>query len=45
MTFRSYPGLDHSPVMPESIPDQLAWIRDPMSGKQAVSTCVGHRSG
>jgi alpha-beta hydrolase superfamily lysophospholipase len=45
VTFKSYPGLDHSPVMPESIPTQLAWIRDRMAGKKAISTCVRHGAG
>jgi pimeloyl-ACP methyl ester carboxylesterase len=40
LTFRSYPGLDHSPVMVESIPFQLQWIRERMSGTKAGSTCA-----
>ncbi len=32
LAFRSYPGLDHDPVMEQSTPDQLAWIRDRVRG-------------
>jgi alpha-beta hydrolase superfamily lysophospholipase len=28
VSFRSYPGLDHDPTMLQSVPDQLAWIKD-----------------
>lgn len=37
--FRSYPGLDHDPVMEKSTPDQLAWIADRFAGKAARSRC------
>jgi alpha-beta hydrolase superfamily lysophospholipase len=37
--FKSYPGLDHDPTMVESIPDQLAWIRDRYAGKKSPDSC------
>jgi pimeloyl-ACP methyl ester carboxylesterase len=40
VTFRSYPGLDHDPTMSESVPDQLAWIRDRLAGKPAPGNCA-----
>jgi len=40
LTFRSYPGLDHDPVMELSAPDQLAWIRDRFDGKPAQDSCA-----
>ena len=39
LTFRSYPGLDHDPVMDQSTPDQLNWIRDRFAGKPAQNSC------
>jgi len=39
LTLRSYPGLDHDPVMELSTPDQLAWIRDRFEGKPALNSC------
>jgi pimeloyl-ACP methyl ester carboxylesterase len=39
LAFKSYPGLDHDPTMIQSVPYQLAWIRDRFAGKTAVSTC------
>jgi len=39
VTFRSYPGLDHDPVMTNSTPDQLAWIRDRLHGRNASGNC------
>jgi len=39
LTFRSYPGLDHDPVMQLSTPDQLAWIKDRFAGKPALNSC------
>ncbi len=39
VSFRSYPGLDHDPVMEKSTPDQLAWIKGRFAGKPAASTC------
>ncbi len=38
--FRSYPGLDHDPVMQHSTPDQLTWIRTRFAGEPAVSNCA-----
>ena len=40
LTFRSYPGLDHDPLMDKTTPDQLAWVRDRMAGKPALSNCA-----
>ena len=40
LAFRSYPGLDHDPVMAKSTPDQLAWIRDRYAGKPFAGTCA-----
>lgn len=39
-TFRSYPNLDHDPVMEHSTPDQLAWIKSRFAGKPATSNCA-----
>ncbi|MBV8471670.1 MAG: alpha/beta hydrolase [Burkholderiaceae bacterium] len=39
VTLRTYPGLDHDPVMEQSAPDQLEWIRDRFAGKPAGSGC------
>lgn len=39
VTFRSYPGLDHDPVMDNSLPDQLAWIRERFAGRPLKSNC------
>jgi len=40
VSFRSYPGLDHDPVMEKSTPDQLAWIRARFAGSPALSNCA-----
>lgn len=39
VTFRSYPGLDHDPVMAKSTPDQLRWIRARFAGEPAPGNC------
>jgi pimeloyl-ACP methyl ester carboxylesterase len=39
LSFKSYPGLDHDPTMSDSMPDQLAWLRDRFAGKPAPSSC------
>ena len=39
VSFRSYPNLDHDPTMEQSVPDQLAWIKDRFAGKPAGQTC------
>jgi pimeloyl-ACP methyl ester carboxylesterase len=39
LQLRTYPGLDHDPVMMNSTPDQLAWISDRFAGKPAATTC------
>jgi acetyl esterase/lipase len=45
VTFRSYPGLDHDPVMQNSTPDQLAWIKSRFSGTPATSNCPAGQKG
>lgn len=40
LSFRSYPGLDHDPLMEKSTPDQLAWVRDRLAGKPFESNCA-----
>ena len=37
--FRSYPGLDHDPVMERSTPQQLKWIRARFAGEASSSNC------
>ena len=37
---RTYPGLDHGPVMIESIPAQIEWIKDRFAGKVAKGNCA-----
>ncbi len=37
--FRIYPGLDHDPLMTNSTPDQLDWIRDRFAGKPPPDNC------
>ncbi len=39
VSFKSYPGLDHDPVMYQSTPYQLDWIRARFAGKPAASSC------
>jgi pimeloyl-ACP methyl ester carboxylesterase len=39
LALRTYPGLDHDPVMIHSTPDQLAWIADRFAGKPAPNDC------
>ena len=39
LTFRSYPGLDHDPVMSDSVVDQLAWIKSRFAGVPATNSC------
>jgi alpha-beta hydrolase superfamily lysophospholipase len=36
------PGLDHDPLMQETTPEQLAWVRDRLAGKPWVSNCDAH---
>ncbi len=33
------PGLDHDPLMQETTPEQLAWVRDRLDGKPWASNC------
>ena len=40
LTYRSYPGLDHDPTMANSLPDQLAWVRERLAGKPAPNSCA-----
>jgi alpha-beta hydrolase superfamily lysophospholipase len=39
LEFKSYPGLDHDPVMVNSTPDQLDWIRARFSDQPVSSNC------
>jgi len=39
VSFRSYPGLDHDPVMEKSTPEQLTWIRSRFAGETPASNC------
>lgn len=39
VTFRSYPGLDHDPVMIESAPAQIDWMRERFAGRPAGQSC------
>lgn len=39
LAFRTYPGLDHDPVMVKSTPDQLTWIADRFAGRPAPNDC------
>jgi secretory lipase len=39
VSFRSYPGLDHDPTMEQSVPDQIAWIRERFGGKPPGRNC------
>jgi pimeloyl-ACP methyl ester carboxylesterase len=34
-----HPGLDHDPLMQETTPEQLAWVRDRLAGKPWRSNC------
>jgi pimeloyl-ACP methyl ester carboxylesterase len=34
-----HPGLDHDPLMQETTPEQLAWVRDRLAGKPWSSNC------
>lgn len=38
---RSYPGLDHSPVMYHSLPDQLDWISARFNRQSSSTDCQG----
>jgi alpha-beta hydrolase superfamily lysophospholipase len=40
LEFKSYPGLDHDPVMINSTPDQLTWIKARFAGQPPGSTCI-----
>jgi len=39
LAFRTYPGLDHDPVMFKSTPDQLVWIGARFAGRPAAGGC------
>lgn len=39
VTFRKYDNSDHTQVFFESIPDQLAWIRDRFAGRPSPGNC------
>jgi pimeloyl-ACP methyl ester carboxylesterase len=36
------PGLDHDPLMEQTTPEQLAWVRERLAGKLWVSNCPRH---
>jgi pimeloyl-ACP methyl ester carboxylesterase len=38
--FRSYPGLEHDQAMLETVPDQIAWIKERFEGKPAQVNCL-----
>jgi hypothetical protein len=38
--FRSYPGLEHDQAMVETVPDQIAWIKERFEGKPAQVNCA-----
>jgi alpha-beta hydrolase superfamily lysophospholipase len=40
LEFHPYPGLQHTPAMTNSMPEQLAWIRDRFAGKAAGNSCA-----
>jgi pimeloyl-ACP methyl ester carboxylesterase len=37
--FRHFPKLDHDPLMQETTPEQIAWVRDRLAGKPWSSNC------
>ncbi len=39
--YRHHPGLDHDPLMQETTPEQLAWVRERLDGKPWASNCGG----
>lgn len=39
IAFRSYPGLEHDEAMLQSVPEQIAWIKDRFAGKAALTNC------
>lgn len=39
--YRHHPGLDHDPLMQETTPEQLAWVRERLAGKPWTSNCGG----
>ncbi len=41
--FKTYAGLDHEPLMADSLADQLAWIKDRFAGKAAAGNCPATR--
>ncbi len=43
LEFHPYPGLEHTPAMINSMPEQLAWIRERLAGKPAPNTCADLR--
>lgn len=43
LTLRTYPGLDHDPVMDKSTPDQLAWIAARFAGSPTPGVCETSR--
>jgi hypothetical protein len=43
IVFRSYPGLGHDETMSESVPDQIAWMKERFAGKPVKVNCK-HRA-
>jgi acetyl esterase/lipase len=40
LEFHPYPGLQHTPALINSMPEQLTWIKDRFAGKPAGNTCT-----
>jgi alpha-beta hydrolase superfamily lysophospholipase len=40
LEFHPYPGLEHTPAMVNSMPEQLDWIRERFAGKPAGNSCA-----
>jgi alpha-beta hydrolase superfamily lysophospholipase len=40
LEFHPYPGLEHTPAMINSMPEQLAWAKDRFAGKPAGNSCA-----
>jgi hypothetical protein len=38
--FRSYPGAEHDQAMVQSVPDQIAWMRERFAGKAGLGNCT-----
>ena len=40
ISFRSYPGLDHTPTMQMTVTDQIDWIRGRFAEKPSTNSCA-----